>query len=157
MPLLSTVLWLIVAVQVVINAFPSERLLVLRERAAGTYYASAYFMAKITAETATQLPIPIIFSAIVYWLVGLQPTASKFVIFTAFMMLCNLAGKLPPLTSCSTDTHAEQQDAAFCYCQHSVLRACSILLDLSCLSCSPSKTASQIGHLQACFFACQHW
>jgi len=81
-------------VQVVINAFPSERLLVLRERAAGTYYASAYFMAKITAETATQLPIPIIFSAIVYWLVGLQPTASKFFIFTAFMLLCNLAGKL---------------------------------------------------------------
>ena len=79
--------------QVVINSFPSERLLVLRERAAGTYYASAYFMAKIAAETATQLPIPIVFSAIVYWLVGLQPDASKFFIFAAFMVLCNLAGE----------------------------------------------------------------
>ena len=27
----------------VINSFPSERLLVLRERAAGTYYVSAYY------------------------------------------------------------------------------------------------------------------
>lgn len=79
--------------QVVINSFPSERLLVLRERAAGTYYASAYFMAKITAETATQLPIPVVFSAIVYWLVGLQPHAGKFFIFTGFMVLCNLAGE----------------------------------------------------------------
>jgi ATP-binding cassette subfamily G (WHITE) protein 2 len=78
----------------VINSFPSERLLVLRERAAGTYYASAYFMAKITADFTTQLPIPLIFSAIVYWLVGLQPSAEKFFIFSGFMVLCNLAGEV---------------------------------------------------------------
>lgn len=30
-----------------VNSFPSERALVLRERAAGTYYVSAYFMAKV--------------------------------------------------------------------------------------------------------------
>jgi hypothetical protein len=33
---------------------------------AGTYYASAYFMAKVTAELATQLPIPLLFSAIIF-------------------------------------------------------------------------------------------
>ena len=38
-----------------INSFPSERALSLRERAAGTYYASAYFLAKTTAETLTQV------------------------------------------------------------------------------------------------------
>jgi hypothetical protein len=47
-------------------------MLSLRERAAGTYYASAYFLAKYAAETVFQLPMPIIFSALVYWISGLQ-------------------------------------------------------------------------------------
>lgn len=45
----------------VINSFPVERALSLRERASGTYFASAYFISKILAETVVQLPIPIIF------------------------------------------------------------------------------------------------
>lgn len=45
----------------VINSFPVERTLTLRERASGTYFASAYFTAKIFADTLVQLPIPIIF------------------------------------------------------------------------------------------------
>lgn len=45
----------------VINSFPVERSLSLRERASGTYFASAYFIAKIIADTLVQLPIPILF------------------------------------------------------------------------------------------------
>jgi ATP-binding cassette subfamily G (WHITE) protein 2 len=45
----------------VINSFPVERALTLRERASGTYFASAYFTAKIIADTLGQLPVPIIF------------------------------------------------------------------------------------------------
>ena len=45
----------------VINSFPVERALTLRERASGTYFASAYFIAKIVADTLVQVPIPIIF------------------------------------------------------------------------------------------------
>lgn len=75
----------------VINSFPAERTLSLRERAAGTYYVSAYFLAKTTAETLFQLVTPVLFSCTVYWLVGLQPLAGKFFIFTAFMILCSLA------------------------------------------------------------------
>ena len=45
----------------VINAFPVERTLTLRERASGTYFASAYFVAKVFSDTLVQLPIPIIF------------------------------------------------------------------------------------------------
>lgn len=75
---------------IVINTFPSERKIVLRERAAGTYYSSAYFMAKIASDTALQLLMPILFSIIVYWLVGLQHDARKFFIFMSFMILCSL-------------------------------------------------------------------
>ena len=60
-----------------INSFPSERALSLRERAAGTYYASAYFLAKTTAETFTQIVTPIIFSLTVYFLIGLQAEAGE--------------------------------------------------------------------------------
>eukprot|EP01126_Amoeba_proteus_P060970 TRINITY_DN8131_c0_g1_i35.p1 TRINITY_DN8131_c0_g1~~TRINITY_DN8131_c0_g1_i35.p1 ORF type:complete len:617 (-),score=126.37 TRINITY_DN8131_c0_g1_i35:111-1895(-) len=76
---------------IVINSFPGERTLILRERMAGTYYSSAYFVSKSCVDSVTQAPIPIIFSVIVYWLVGFQATAGKFFIFTAFMVLCNFA------------------------------------------------------------------
>lgn len=45
----------------VINSFPVERALSLRERASGTYFASSYFISKILAETIVQIPVPIIF------------------------------------------------------------------------------------------------
>ena len=45
----------------VINSFPAERALTLRERASGTYLASTYFTAKIIADTLVQIPIPILF------------------------------------------------------------------------------------------------
>lgn len=75
----------------VINSFPSERMLTLRERAAGSYFASAYFAAKSMAEAIFQLVIPILFSVTVYFLIGLQTTASQFFIFMGFMCLCNMA------------------------------------------------------------------
>ena len=45
----------------VINSFPVERALSLRERASGTYFDSAYFVAKIVADTLVQIPVPILF------------------------------------------------------------------------------------------------
>ena len=48
----------------VINAFPVERTLTLRERASGTYFASAYFVAKALSDLLVQLPVPIIFVCI---------------------------------------------------------------------------------------------
>ncbi|CAF1042088.1 unnamed protein product [Adineta ricciae] len=74
----------------VINSFPVERTLTLRERASGTYFASAYFVAKIISDTLVQLPIPIIFTCIVYFLIGLQPVAGKFFIFMLFIVLCSV-------------------------------------------------------------------
>lgn len=74
-----------------INSFPAERVLVLRERAAGTYFVSAYFLAKTTAETFATVIAPLLFSCVVYWLVGFQAVASKFIIFIIFMTLCSLS------------------------------------------------------------------
>ena len=38
-----------------------------------------------------QLPMPIIFSCIVYWLIGYQANAGKFFSFMSFMILCSNA------------------------------------------------------------------
>ena len=74
-----------------INSFPSEREIILRERAAGSYKVSAYFLAKIIAEGVIQIVYPIVFSIMVYFIVGLHHSASKFFIFMVFMILCNFA------------------------------------------------------------------
>lgn len=43
-------------------AFPLERALMLRERSAGSYYVSAYFLSKANMDMLIQLVNPIIFS-----------------------------------------------------------------------------------------------
>jgi ABC-type multidrug transport system permease subunit len=75
----------------VINSFPKERVLVLRERAAGTYRSSAYFLAKNLSEASFQLLAPVVFSSIVYFIIGLQADATKFFIFMGFLMLGTMA------------------------------------------------------------------
>ncbi|RYY86092.1 hypothetical protein EON63_06365 [archaeon] len=98
-----------------INSFPGERAIMLRERAAGTYkvsfkmnlssytihytphithntiQVSAYFAAKSTVDMVTQTWPPILFSCIVYFLIGYQNVASKFFMFTFTMVLVCLA------------------------------------------------------------------
>jgi ATP-binding cassette subfamily G (WHITE) protein 2 len=89
-----------------INSFPEERILVLRERAAGTYHVSAYFMSKLAADIPNILS-PMLFSVIVYWLVGLQANVAKFFMFMVFMILCTLAATSYALmvsTLCRTAT-----------------------------------------------------
>jgi ABC-type multidrug transport system permease subunit len=75
----------------VINAFPSERALVLRERAAGMYRCSSYFVAKTVVETLAQLPNPILFSVVAYPIMGLQHTPEKYGVFVGYMILCFFA------------------------------------------------------------------
>jgi hypothetical protein len=64
---------------------------VLRERAAGTYRSSAYFLAKNIADLVFQVLAPVVFSVTVYFLVGFQGGATKFFIFTGFLVLGSMA------------------------------------------------------------------
>jgi len=70
-----------------INAFPKERAVMLRERAAGSYYVSAYYMSKTIVDFATNFISPTIFSIIVYFCIGYQNTAKKFFTFWILMLL----------------------------------------------------------------------
>lgn len=70
-----------------INSFPSERAIMLRERQAGTYQVSSYFMAKSVVDIITQTWPPMLFSCVVYFMIGYQPVASKFFYYMFFMVL----------------------------------------------------------------------
>lgn len=70
-----------------INTFPAERVIIMRERMSGMYYSSAYFLAKVVTEVVMQCVHPILFSCIVYFLIGLRPTATAFFTFLGFMEL----------------------------------------------------------------------
>ncbi len=71
-----------------INMFPAERLVIMRERLADWYGAGAYVLAKASTELVFQAIYPLLFSCIVYFLMGLQHTAAQFFIFLGFMELC---------------------------------------------------------------------
>eukprot|EP01119_Soliformovum_irregulare_P025420 TRINITY_DN9410_c0_g1_i1.p1 TRINITY_DN9410_c0_g1~~TRINITY_DN9410_c0_g1_i1.p1 ORF type:complete len:618 (-),score=179.97 TRINITY_DN9410_c0_g1_i1:44-1897(-) len=81
----------IFAALMIINSFPSERAITLRERASGTYYVSAYFLSKSIIELVPLIVFPAVFSTVVYWLVGFQPVAGKFFLFMFFIILTNAA------------------------------------------------------------------
>jgi ABC-type multidrug transport system ATPase subunit/ABC-type multidrug transport system permease subunit len=71
-----------------INVFPAERLVIMRERLANWYGASAYVLAKASTELIFQSVYPLLFSCIVYFLMGMQATPGQFFIFLGFMELC---------------------------------------------------------------------
>jgi hypothetical protein len=74
-----------------VNAFPSERNIALRDRASGHYSASAYYVAKVISEWLWRLPFPLIFSIIVYWMIGLRAGAGHFFLFILIQTLVTLA------------------------------------------------------------------
>lgn len=57
---------------------PLERLVINKERLAGWYRLSAYYLAKMTSELVLILVQPLFFITVVYWSVGLNGVSSYF-------------------------------------------------------------------------------
>ncbi|SPO28993.1 related to ATP-binding cassette, sub-family G, member 2 [Ustilago trichophora] len=71
----------------ILAIFPLQRNIMLRERSAGTYRISSFYLSKILTEVPNQLFQRILFYAIVYWMIGLRQTASSFFIWLAINVL----------------------------------------------------------------------
>ncbi|ORX88800.1 hypothetical protein K493DRAFT_341060 [Basidiobolus meristosporus CBS 931.73] len=75
-----------------ISIFAEERNVFLREHGGGYYGLSAYFFSKIIVELPINIIMPIIFSAITYWMIGLQADVGKFFIYMVVNVLVALCG-----------------------------------------------------------------
>ncbi|XP_053393173.1 protein white-like isoform X2 [Mercenaria mercenaria] len=71
----------------VLNSFPLETPIFLREYGIGLYRVDIYFICKSLAELPSFIIIPVIFSAVTYWMVGLYNSAEAFLIFTAVIVI----------------------------------------------------------------------
>ena len=77
---------IVASLQTIAN-LPSERAIILRERAAGAYMVSAYFAAKTCVDFLSTAWPTTIFSCLVYFSIGYQPVASKFFLYWLFLLL----------------------------------------------------------------------
>ncbi len=71
----------------VINVFCLEIPVFLREHYNGAYRVDTYYITKVIAEVPLFLVLPIISSAIIYWMIGMNSGAGQFVIFTLTITL----------------------------------------------------------------------
>jgi ABC-type multidrug transport system ATPase subunit len=74
-------------------AFPSERAILFKERASGSYHLSAYFLAKTSSEAPTRLVLPAIYMVIAYWMSGVNNSFGIFLASTGCTLLSVLAGE----------------------------------------------------------------
>lgn len=69
------------------QAFPSEVKVFIRENLSGANRVSSYFLAKTISDLPTTIIYPIIFSSIVYGMVGLSPSAEAFYFYLVVVIL----------------------------------------------------------------------
>ena len=70
-----------------LTAFTSEKVIVNRERASGSYGMLPYLAAKLCAELPVGAFFPLAFGAVVYPMAGLHPRADRFAKFAGLIVL----------------------------------------------------------------------
>lgn len=76
-----------------IMTFPTERAVLEKERAAGTFRLSAYFWAKAWADAPLLLIFPALFMFICYPMAGMNPSFVAFLAFLGSQLLACMAGE----------------------------------------------------------------
>lgn len=76
-----------------VMAFPSERNVILKERASSSYRLSAYFMAKTTSEAPMRLVLPFLYVVIAFWMSGVNNKFSVFVGTSGCTLLSVMSGE----------------------------------------------------------------
>lgn len=89
----SITYWIFDGTFTAIFTFPSEREIIFKERASGSYYLSAYFLSKTISEIPTRLSLPFIFWTIAYWMSGVNPHFHAYIATLGCMLLAVLAGE----------------------------------------------------------------
>jgi len=78
-----------------IFTFPSEKTLMMKERASGMYPISAFFFGRTLADLPLDVGPPLVVTTIIYIMVGLKPTVPAFLLTLVVLLLtCFVAGSL---------------------------------------------------------------
>ncbi|UZJ56055.1 hypothetical protein CBS101457_005375 [Exobasidium rhododendri] len=67
----------------ILSVFPLKRAIMKRERSAGMYRTSSFYLAELMVEIPSQMAQRALYYIILYWMIGLKATASAFFIFLA--------------------------------------------------------------------------
>lgn len=76
----------------VVMNFPAERQILLKEEGSKMYSLGAYFLSRNLVELPFTLLFPLLFSLVVYWMVGLASTPGQFFMFFFCNFLVFLSG-----------------------------------------------------------------
>ncbi|KAJ2383857.1 hypothetical protein GGI23_007053 [Coemansia sp. RSA 2559] len=82
----------IISVLSMASVFSQERVVFIREWRGSYYGLPAYYLSKNLVELPVQIIVPILYSCICYWPLGLQRDGVKFVIFMVTCISLNLCG-----------------------------------------------------------------
>ena len=74
-----------------VNGFCLEKAIVMRERQTRAYSLGIYYLTAFVATIPIQIIFPVVFAAILYWVVGLNPLAARFAWFVAITVLTNFS------------------------------------------------------------------
>lgn len=89
----------------VINVFCSELPIFIREHHSGMYRADVYFLSKTLAEAPVFATIPLVFTTIAYYMIGLNPDPKRFFIASGLAALVtNVATSFGYLISCASSS-----------------------------------------------------
>ena len=77
---------------VIVLNLPNERPVFLKEQNMNLYGTLLYYVSKNIVEFPFSIIIPLIDGSIVYWMVGLAPTASQFFTFYLIYICCFFCG-----------------------------------------------------------------
>ncbi|XP_028178625.1 protein white [Ostrinia furnacalis] len=89
----------------VINVFCSELPIFIREHHSGMYRADVYFLSKTLAEAPVFATIPLVFTTIAYYMIGLNPAPERFFIASGLAaLITNVATSFGYLISCASSS-----------------------------------------------------
>jgi len=76
-----------------IRTFASEKGVLARERASGTYQVAPFFMSRVLASSPFDFGTQFLLGIILYWLAGLRPNAGAFFIFLVTLSITSYTGQ----------------------------------------------------------------
>ena len=84
-----------------LNTFGPEKIVMTREMESGLYSLPSYFFSRWIVEVPFRILFPLVYSSIVYWMIGFQATAGHFFLFAAALVLIDNCGTNLSICICS--------------------------------------------------------